>query len=105
MTSHLAGAAVVALGMLISAPAAAADVAADKKVACRTETQKMAHILIRTRGKGATPPALEKSKQKVGEEVWNAMSQAYADDPRAGERDLAQFGYEYCVAGAATGTK
>ena len=103
MTTHLAGAVVVALGLLTSAPAAAQS--ADKQVACRTETQKMAQILIRTRGKGGTYPALEKSKQKVGEDVWNAMSQAYADNPRAGERDLAQFGYEYCVAGAATGKK
>ena len=103
MTTRLAGAVLFALGMAIAAPAAA-DVAADKKVACRTETQKMAQIVIRTRGKGGTYPALEKAKAKVGEDVWNAMQLAYQDNPRVGERDLAQFGYEYCVAGAATGT-
>jgi len=103
MSTHLAGAAFLALSMLMSAPAAAQ--AADKQVACRTETQKMAQIIIRTRGKGGTYPALEKSKAKVGEDVWNAMLLAYNDNPRVGESDLAQFGYQVCVGGAPSGTK
>ena len=103
MSIHLAGAGVLAIGMLISAPAAAAD--ADKRVACRTETQKMAQIIIRTRGKGGSYPALDKAKAKVGEEVWNAMLVAYEDNPRASERDLAQFGYETCIAAAPAATK
>ena len=103
MSIRIAGTAVLALGMLISTPAAAQT--ADKKVACRTETQKMAQIIIRTRGKGGSYPALEKSKAKVGEDVWNAMVLAYNDNPRVGEIDLAQFGYQYCVAGASSGAK
>jgi hypothetical protein len=65
----------------------------------------MAQIIIRTRAKGGSYPALDKAKAKVGEEVWSAMLLAYADNPRVGERDLAQFGYETCIAGAPAATK
>ena len=103
MSIHLAGAAVLALGVLISAPAAAA--AADKRVACQTETQKMAQIIIRTRGKGGSYPALDKAKAKVGEEVWNAMLLAYEDNPHVSERDLATYGYSTCMADTPAATK
>jgi hypothetical protein len=105
MSIHFAGAVVLAMGMLISAPAAAAATAADKRVACRTETQKMAQIIIRTRGKGGSYPALDKAKAKVGEEVWNAMLLAYEDNPHVSERDLATYGYSICVATAPAATK
>ena len=103
MPRYLMSGAVLALGMLLSAPALAD--AADKRVTCRTETQKMAQIIIRTRGRGGDYPVLDKARAKVGEEVWNAMLAGYEENPRVGERDLAAFGYSVCVAGAPATTK
>ena len=97
MSTHLTGVLVLALGMLIPATAAA-EVTSEQRVACRTETQKMAQIIIRTRGKGGDYAALDKAKAKIGEETWNAMLLAYQDNPRVGERDLATFGYSVCAA-------
>ena len=51
MSTHLTSVAVLAVGMLVPA-SAAAEVSSGQRVACRTETQKMAQIIVRTRGKG-----------------------------------------------------
>ena len=103
MLRNLTSIAVLALITSASAPTVAD--AADKRVACRTETQKMAHIIIRTRGRGGEYAVLDKARANVGEDVWNAMLAAYQENPRVGERDLATFGYSACVAHATTVTK
>ena len=104
MSTHLTSSVVFVLAILIPAPAAA-EVTSEQRVACRTETQKMAQIIIRTRGKGGNYAVVDKAKAKIGEETWNAMLLAYQDNSRVSERDLATFGYEVCVGNPPAATK